>query len=209
VVLIELPPPKRPPNPLYSTLEAGTSLRRIFDPTRHGTQALTFRHYGPINRFDHHRVSDEGEWRSDPERGIYYAAFTLSGCLVEIFGDSGVIEIKDQEVALVEVTRPLTLLDLRGSGAMRSGSVSALAKVADRLLSQAWSRYFYEQQEIYGKIDGIRYYNAHNDEDAIALYERAQDALFCRDDQILRLEYPRLRPAIQKAALDNHLEFLG
>jgi hypothetical protein len=71
------------------------------------------------------------------------------------------------------------------------------------------SRYFYEQQEIYGRIDGIGYYNAHNDEDAIALYERAQDALFCRDDQILRLDYSRLRPAIQKAALDNHLEFLG
>lgn len=187
MVLIEFPPPKRPPNPLYSTLEAGTSLRRIFNPTRHGTQALTFRHYGSINRFDHHRVCDQGERRNDPERGIYYAAFTLSGCLVEIFGDSGVIEIKDQQVALVEVTRPLTLLDLRGSGAMRSGSVSALAKVADRLLSQAWSRYFYEQQEIYGRIDGIRYYNAHNDEDAIALTKPIQPRIGHRQFVVIKV----------------------
>jgi hypothetical protein len=40
---------------------------------------------------------------------------------------------------------------------MKAGSVAALAKTADRELSQAWSRYFYEQEEIYGKIDGIIY----------------------------------------------------
>jgi len=53
---------------------------------------------------------------------------------------------------------------------MKAGSVAALAKVADRSLSQAWSRYFYEQQKIYSEVDGIIYYNAHNDEEAIVLY---------------------------------------
>ncbi len=208
MVLIAPPPPQRAPDPLYSTLTSGSLLIRIFDSTRHGTQALTFRHYGPINRFDHHRIPDEGTCADDPDRGIYYAGFTLSCCLVEYFGDSGVIEIRDEQVCRVQLARDLRLLDLRGSGGLRAGSVAALAKVADRSFSQAWSRYFYEQKSIYGDIDGIHYFNAHNDEEAIALYERTQPTLLCPDYQILRLDHPSLRPAIQQAAKDNNLDFL-
>lgn len=128
--------------------------------------------------------------------------------MVECFGDTGVIEIKGQQIARIELTRDLTLLDLRGSGAMRAGAVSALAKTADRNLSQAWARYFYEQTSDYGLIDGISYLNAHNDEEAFALYERAQPALICPDPQVLSLDHPSLRPAIQEAALATHLDFL-
>lgn len=95
-----------------------------------------------IDSFDHQHGSKPA---IDQERGIYYAAFTLSGCLVECFGDTGIIEILGQQVASIQVIRPLKLLDLRGAGAMRSGSIAALAKVADRQLSQAWSRFFYER----------------------------------------------------------------
>jgi hypothetical protein len=207
VVVIGKPPPPKPPDPLYCTLSSGSFLLRIFDPTSHATQALTFRNFGPINRFDHQRIPSQSDRAQDTERGIYYAGLTLSCCLVEYFGDSGVIELKDQQVCRVQLTRDLNLLDLKDNGAMRAGSVAALAKVADRTLSQAWSRYFYEQTSFYGQIDGISFRNAHNDEEAIALYERAQSALICPDDQILRLDHPSLRPAIQKAALDNHLDF--
>lgn len=106
---------------------------------------------------------------------------------MECFGDNGVIDIKDEQVCLVRLVRDLTLLDLRETGAMRAGSVAALAKTADRMLSQSWSRYFYEQTIVYGLIEGIRYFNTHNDEEAIALYERARDALICPNDQIMRL----------------------
>jgi hypothetical protein len=58
-----------------------------------------------------------------------------------------------------------------------------------------------------GQINGIRFRNAHNDEAAIAFYERAQSALICPDNKVLRLDHPSLRPAIQQAALDNHLDF--
>jgi hypothetical protein len=207
VVLIKKPPPSKPPNPLHCTLTSGSFLLRIFDPTAHATQALTFRNFGPINRFDHQRVPSQGARAQDPNRGIYYAGLTLSCCLVECFGDSGAIELKDQKICRVQLTRDLVLLDLKDNGAMRSGSVAALAKVADRSLSQAWSRYFYEQISLYGQIDGISFHNAHNEEEAIALYERAQSALICPDSQILRLDHPSLRPAIQQAALDNHLDF--
>jgi hypothetical protein len=202
MVSIAPPPPQNTPSPSFLVLEPGSHLIRIFNPTQHGAQALTFRHYGPIHRFDHQR----GEVPNiDSERGVYYAAFTLSGCLVECFGDPGVIEIKDEEVCRIELTRPITLLDLRGAGAMRAGSVSALAKTADRRLSQEWSRYFYEEQTIYSTVDGLIYFNAHNDEEAIVLYERAMDGLVCPPDRIIRLDRPQLRPAIQQAAIDNNL----
>jgi RES domain len=206
MVLIASPPPTKTPSPLYRTLASGSFILRIFDPMQYGTKATTFRYYGPINRFDHQRLSPSRA--EDPERGITYAGLTLSCCLVECFGDTGVIEIKGQQIGRIQLTRDLNLLDLRANGAMRAGAVAALAKVADRHLSQDWSRYFYEQTDLYGQIDGISFLNAHNDEEAIALYERAKSALICPDDQILPLAHPSLRPAIQQAALDNHLDFL-
>ncbi len=198
--------PTRPPSPCFHNLAVGSQIVRIFDPTKYQTQALTFRFNGPRHRFDHHR-GDITAPQDDQERGIYYAAFTLSSCLVEYFGDTGVIEIADQCVCRVSITRPLRLLDIRGSGAMKAGSVAALSKTADRVLSQEWSRYFYENEDIYSRIDGIIYFNAHNDEEAISLYERASDGLDCPEDRVVRLAHPRLRPAIQKAALDNNLIF--
>jgi RES domain len=209
MVVIASPPPLKPPSPLFRILPAGSFILRIFDPTRHGTTALSFRYFGPLGRFDHQRLSPTGSSSEDPDRGISYAGLTLSCCLVECFGDVGVIEIKGQQIARLELTRDLTLLDLRGSGAMRAGAVAALAKIADRNLSQAWSRYFYEQTADYGQLDGISYLNAHNDEEAIALYERSQSALACTDAQILPLNHPSLRPAILEAALTNHLDFLA
>ena len=208
MVVIASPPPLKPPSPLFRSLVAGGFMLRIFDPIRHGTTALSFRYFGPLGRFDHQRLSPTGSSSEDPDRGISYAGLTLSCCLVECFGDVGVIEIKGQQIARLELTRDLTLLDLRGSGAMRAGAVAALAKIADRNLSQAWSRYFYERTADYGQLDGISYLNAHNDEEAIAIYERAQSALVCPDSQILPLNHPSLRPAILEAALTNHLDFL-
>jgi len=207
VVRIAPPPPTNPPSSSFHTLPANSKLIRIFDPTRYQAQALTFRFNGPRHRFDHHRGLISAP-QDDPERGIYYAAFSLSGCLVEYFGDTGVIEIKDQCIGLIDVTRPLKLLDIRGPGAMKAGSVAALAKTADRTLSQQWSRYFYEHVDIYSRIDGIIYYNAHNDEEAIALYERGQDGLACLQNQVIQLASPKLRLAIQAAALANNLIFV-
>ncbi|MBL1210485.1 RES family NAD+ phosphorylase [Geminocystis sp. GBBB08] len=208
MVVIAQPPPKNKPNPLFYHLPTNTELIRIFDPTtKYKTQALTFRCFGPLHRFDHHS-SDGKKPQLNTDRGIYYTAFTLSSCIVEYFGDSGVIDIQEQCVAIVQSTRSLLLLDIRGSGAMRAGSVSALAKTADRELSQAWSRYFYKNEHIYRKIDGIIYFNAHNDEEAIALYERAENAVSCDSNQIIKLDDIRLRSHIQKIALDNNLIFI-
>lgn len=93
MVRIAAPPPERPPSPIFHILPFGIAIVRIFDPTRHGTTALTFRHFGPIARFDHQRFSRP---QDDPERGVYYCAPTFSSCLVEVFSDTGIIEISSQ-----------------------------------------------------------------------------------------------------------------
>lgn len=90
MVVIDRPPPKQPPVPIHHVVPAGTRIVRVFDPSNHGATALTFRHYGPLRRFDHQR-SLGGKPYNDPERGIYYGAFDLPACLVEVFGDTRII----------------------------------------------------------------------------------------------------------------------
>lgn len=178
---------------------------RLFDPSRHRATATGFRSYGPLHRFDHHRGREDEKPDDDTERGIYYAAESLSSCLVEIFGDTGVVDLQRHHVSSPILRRDLRLLDLRHNGAMRAGTKAAIAKVADRNLSQAWSRHFYETPEVYSDLDGVIYLNAHNDEDAIALYERASDALECSPERVIRLNDEALRAAVLEAADDNDL----
>jgi hypothetical protein len=133
--------------------------------------------------------------------GILYAGFTLSCCLVECFGDTGVIDDQGRRLAFLLTMRPLLLLELRGRGAMRAGSVAALASTADRGLSQNWSRYFHS---IYPQIDGVIYSSAHNEEAAVALYERAEHALHFEME--LPLDHRSLRSRILKIASDHGME---
>ncbi len=204
MVTISFPPPDSV-SPLFKILNPGTKLRRIFDPTKYNTQATSFRHYGPIHRFDHQRGSlDEADY--DSERGINYWGLTLCCCLVEVFGDTRVIETENKEVALVILNKPIKLLDLQ-SGAMNAGTVSGMTQAAQRSLSQAWSRYFYEHPELYGEIDGLFFNNAHNNEEAIALYERAKPQLDASDVSSLPLDHPSLYTAIADCAIKNNLIF--
>ncbi len=173
--------------------------------------ATTFRRFGPLLRFDHHRGIRRGargrQAAADSERGIYYAAPTLSSCLVEVFGDERILRLGERMVAAPTLGRDLRLLDLRGSGAMRAGSIAALAKAPDHRAGQAWSRYFYDEQSVYEPVDGLIYQNAHNDEDAIALYERAEAALECPPSRVIRLDDPALRDELLAIAEANLLSF--
>ena len=198
--------PTLDPDPKYYTLETGTEICRIFNPQRHNTKALTFRNFGPNSRFHHHRDYN-CQPKNDLERSIYYCALDLSCCLVEFFGDRKVIGITTELIALPIVISPITLLDLRDCGAMRAGAVGAISAMVERNLSQQWSRYFYEQTDIYSSIDGLLYYNAHNYEEAIALYQRAKDKLKCPQENIIDLKDPDLKDYIQMVADDNNMVF--
>jgi hypothetical protein len=129
----------------------------------------------------------------------------LSGCIVEVFGGTKIVEVGAWEVAILTITRDLTLLDLRGAHAMKAGTVAAVCKDSNRKFSQAWSRYFYDHGFIYGLIDGLVFGNAHNDEDAFAFYERAENVFQCSARDICALRDNALRLEVQAAALENCL----
>jgi RES domain len=214
MVLIYPPPPTRNITPKFEVLEPGMAIERIFAPTSHGSTAIGFRYYGPLHRFDHQRCDPadvssakasvrldrerasrqpSGKPTVDPDRGIMYAGFSLSCCLVEVFGDQGSINIKQQKIAHITLTQSLKLLDLRGSGAWDAGSVVAMATDGKRRLTQAWGRYFYKHPELYSQIDGLMFNNAHNGESAISLYERAEPQIVSAKTVVQDLNDPALR----------------
>jgi hypothetical protein len=211
MVLILPPPPTVTPRPQHETVETQTALVRIFNPASpYKTQASTYRYFGPLLRFDHHQPLTKEEavklnGKEDPLRGITYWGFTLSCCLVELFGDTKIVEFKDYEVAIAIIEQPLLLLDVRDKGAMAAGSVAALGSVADRLVSQAWSRYFYLETDIYQKVDGILYSNAHNGEKAIALYERSKPIILNAKIQTRPLKDRSIRHLIDAAVAENNM----
>jgi hypothetical protein len=197
MVVVRLPPPTGGISPQYVTLNSGEELIRIFDPTQYGAKASSFRNYAPISRFDHHR---EYLNKIDPDRSVIYAGQTLSCCLVEVFGDGDVIEVKQQQVAFLTLTTSLKLLDLRGSGAMGAGTVAAISAITQRDISQAWGRYFYENYQLYGLIDGLMFSGAHNEEDVIFLYERAKPKIESAKVQVINLNHPDFLERILETA---------
>jgi hypothetical protein len=197
MVVVRMPPPIGSISPQHLTLKRATELIRIFDPTRYGATATGFRNYGPISRFDHHR---EYPNKIDPDRSVIYAGWTLSCCLVEIFGDGGVIEVKQQQIAYITLKQSLKLLDLRASGAMAAGTVAAISGITQREISQAWGKYFYEHPELYNTIDGLIFSGAHNSEYAMILYERAKPKIESAKVEILNLNHPDLLEPILEIA---------
>ena len=176
----------REPSPTISVLPAGRSIYRLFRPSSFAPSAITWRFNGPRARFDHQRgelleqtalaQKDEAPIfapTNDEERGILYAAFMLSCCVVEVFDALDFIDPRGWQFSCLTLTRDLTLLDVRGKAAMRLGTVAAISK-GSHPMAQSWSRYLYEK---FDTLDGLLYNAAHNDERAIALYERAQDAV--------------------------------
>ena len=197
MVVVRMPPPIGGISPTHVTLGIGEVLIRIFDPTRYNTSAISFRNYGPISRFDHH-----GSYKNkiDPNRSVIYTGRTLSCCLVEIFGDGGIIAIEQQQVAFLTLTNNIKLLDIRGSGAMGAGTVAAISSITQRDISQAWGKYFYEHPELYDEIEGLIFSGAHNGEDAIVLYERAKPKIEPSRVEVLNLNHPDLVAPILEIA---------
>jgi hypothetical protein len=204
MVEIRYPPPTRNISPQWLELEPRTTIQRIFDPTSYGATATGFRYYGPLSRFDHH--CSTAKPRTDENRGIIYAGLNLSCCLIEVFGDDETIKIQQQQIAFITLNQSLKLLDLRESGAWNAGSVMAMTSDGRRKLTQAWSRYFYENSDLYGKIEGLVFNNAHDGQAAIALYERAASKLLSAGVSVLNLNEPTIRETV--LAIANRLNLL-
>jgi hypothetical protein len=190
----------------HHVLAAGKRIARLYDPTsRHRPGPRSFRHNGPRLRFDHHRAASDGSPANDPKRGVYYAALTISCALVEVFGDGGVIERAQWRLALLTLRNSLQLVDLRGAAAMRAGAVAAIGALESRGLTQAWSRYIYDNTAIYDNVHGLIYSGAHNGEDAIVLYERAIPVIRSAGQQVKRLSNPSLELELLCVAADHSM----
>jgi hypothetical protein len=203
MVKVNLPPPQRNVNPQTITLPANTKLRRVFDPTRFNATAIGFRSYDPVSRFDHHSSNEPSE---DSRRRIIYAGFSLSCCIAEYFGDGEIVNVENMKLSIIYLSKELKLLDLRGTAAMAAGTVAAISGITQRKITQAWGKYFYEQVELYSKVDGLIFSGAHNGEDAIALYERAEVIISSSKVKEIDLKSETLRSTILKIADEHGLE---
>jgi hypothetical protein len=168
--------------------------KRVYSP-------LYFSYSGPRGHFDHHNDTSQ--------RGTLYAVPVLnsgdreafSSCLLEYFGDVRLIpenKLNTLSICWIKINRRLTLLDLRGNGALKAGGDHGI--MLSRMLSQEWSRYFYENEHLYSKIDGIIYPSTHSGMPILVLYERAEGALVVAED--IPFNHHDLRYEILSAAAD-------
>ncbi len=203
---VRLPPPRWSPDPLLVTIDPGIPLLRIYNPdSRFRTRELTFRFFGPQERFDHHRASHLGHAQDDPVRGVWYGSDEDFACaVVEMFGDERIVELEPWRLARPSVVEPLRLLSLRAEGAMRAGTVAELGKTGSSSETWAWSRFFYEREDLYNRIDGMTWLGAFNDGKCVVLFERALSRLRC-DSCSLPLSHPALRDPILRVVRDHNL----
>ena len=184
--------------PEVEALPRGTLLWRLyFRAGLHPGAWNGFRHWGPVvnMRFDHH----EGPAR-EQARGTLYAALRVSTCLAEVFQETRTIERSRNRPWLVgfELGRAVSLLDLTGRWPTRAGASMAISS-GRRDRARAWSVRIYED---YPKVEGLHYPSSMDgNQPAVALYERAQDALAPRPVFHRGLADPALDGAVARAAL--------
>jgi hypothetical protein len=180
------------PKPSYYTFPKEEELLRIYS-IEYGPK---FRYVKKNSRFDH-------QYDGQKDRGTLYAGKTLDACIVECDGEKGVIETEGRGVAEIARSRDLLLLELRGKAAMRLGCFTAISGISNRALTQRWSRFFYEDTEIFKEIDGLIYANAHNGEDAILLYERCENVLSYTTTSLSDREWEL---DLRQSGIDNNLK---
>ncbi len=170
------PPPLDRLKPDERTIAAAVVVWRIyFRGGAHPTTWNTFRAFGPTEaRFDHH-----DEPAHEQRRAIYYAAVDAVTCVAEFFQQRREIDRRTNAPWLVgwKLTRELVLLDLGGTWPTRAGASMAI-NTAPHARCRRWSRAIWAA---YPKLDGLCYCSSmHANQPALALYERARDALPAR-----------------------------
>ena len=160
--------------PRLHRLPAGTELWRIyFRGGPHPAAWDTFRAFGPVAtaRFDHHEPPPRLQ-----DRAILYAAAQGLTCVAEVFQETRLIDRTHRDPWLVGFTlvTDVTLLELTGVWPTAAGASMAINS-GPRPRARRWSRAIYGA---YPQIAGLWYASPmHANQPAIALYERARDAL--------------------------------
>jgi len=153
-------------------IDAGTRFGRIYrqrypDPLGYGKTP---------SRFSDPRRRKEGN-----RFGVVYLGASLHVCFIETIlrdqrdGAVGDFPIDERELrtrhyAEIEVTVPLSLVDLRGNGRIRMGVPSDVAGGSRQTLARAWSLAFHNHP---AAPDGVIYPSRLNAETSLAIYDRA------------------------------------
>lgn len=202
--------PIHPDRALLAALEPATAelhrddvlWRVYFRNSRHPTAWNAFRFVGPVDaRFDHH----DGELAMLQEKGVLYAACHPATCLAEVFQKTRVIHREFQSPWLVgfALQRAVSALDLTGAFATQAGASMGLMS-GPRSVSRNWARGFHGS---YPDLEGLLYPSSMNgNETAIALNERALDALPAQPVFHRALEDPAIHTVLVNAA--RHLNYV-
>jgi len=193
-------PPTKLPDPRKAQLRVfptGAELWRIyFAGGEHATTWKGFRRFGPLGtaRFDHHQPPPHFQ-----DRGVLYAAGQGPASFAECFQATRTIDRTRRDPWLVcfRLAREVTLLNLGGAWPTRAGASQAL-NTGPRARAREWSRAIYDQ---YGDVVGLSYPSSMlGGAVAVALYERAEDAISDRPILHVPLTHPGLQQPIVRVA---------
>lgn len=184
--------------PSIRELAAGATLWRLyFRGGRHPTFWNHFRSFGPTGaRFDHQVPPPRVQIRR-----VLYAAAEGPTCLAEVFQDTRVIDrtARDPWLVAFEPVEPVVLLDLSGTWPTRAGA-SMEINSGPRPRAQRWAQAIYQA---FPQIEGVYYPSSMNaNRPAIALWERAADAIPARPIFHRPLLDPALLPVLSRVARD-------
>jgi hypothetical protein len=160
------------------TLGQGWEWCRIYHRDSYSPTGATHRTFGPKARLDPHTASVPPA--ECPEgRSVLYVARDLMTAVGEVFGDtpSDAGVCPNMRIALIEPTKPITLLDLVSPGtAMAIGAYPSLLTGAyPYAQTQEWARAIYEDQPARKHVTGIQYTAAHAGADSLALWDTDND----------------------------------
>lgn len=189
-------PPARLPEPELRLCQ--DRLWRIFFAAgAHPTSWNAFRRWGPVDaRFDPHRPPPALQ-----ARGVLYAATDARVCFAEVWQSSRFIDRSAGAPTLValEPTRPLRLLDLCGAWPTRAGASMAINS-GSRARARRWSLAIYEA---FPEVDGLWYASSmYKNAPAVALYERAADAMPRHPRFHRRIDAPELHGVVRNVAAE-------
>jgi hypothetical protein len=197
--------------PALRRLRASSNLMRIwFAEAPYPTGFAHFRAFGPTaSRFDHHLAGPDDR-PGYGTRAILYAvevitspgghAEALTAAVGEVFQQQRIIDMgtDDPRLALFQTTREVRLLDLTGFWATRIGASSNISS-GPREITRSWSGALYDA---FPQADGLLYRSSMSGGHclAVALYERAEDAVAAKPILDLPLGHSSLRGPVERAA---------
>ena len=139
----------------------------------------TYYRLNPVNYTSAIYFDRSGRGRYDSPSvayGICYLGESLEAAFIECFGRQLGVRflsqefIKTRNLFTIKSNKPLTLVDLFGSGLSKIGADSRLTGGNNYQLSRSWAEAIYHHPQ---QVDGIRYYSRHdNTQLCCGLFER-------------------------------------